>query len=257
LDLALRLDSDLLRLSHQRNDSAGLILGHFSSGRNLMFAGRFASSRSHLEDGLALYNPISHGALVHQAAFHPQILSQGYLGITLFCLGFADQTLTRSNSAIAEARRLAHPQSVAVSLTYSARLRALIGEDVTLDEQAQQLIALATEHGFPFYNAQGAIGRGWVKVKNGDLVEGISLLRNGLTAYRATGAELWMPYQIALLVAAYEISGQLDEALTLLNDALQIVERTGERWLAAELNRRKGQLLSRQGHLHHGIRRTR
>ena len=33
-----------------------------------------------------------------------------------------------------------------------------------------------------------------------------------------------------------------------MDDALQIVERTGERWLAAELNRHKGQLLLRQGH---------
>ena len=33
-----------------------------------------------------------------------------------------------------------------------------------------------------------------------------------------------------------------------MDDALQIVERTGERWLAAELNRHQGQLLLRQGH---------
>jgi predicted ATPase len=33
-----------------------------------------------------------------------------------------------------------------------------------------------------------------------------------------------------------------------LDDALQIVERTGERWFAAELNRHKGQLLLRQGY---------
>jgi predicted ATPase len=39
-----------------------------------------------------------------------------------------------------------------------------------------------------------------------------------------------------------------DEALSLMDEALQIVERTGERWFAAELNRRKGQLLLRQGH---------
>ena len=65
-DLALRLDEDLLRLSRQRNDSAGLVLGHVSSGRTLMFAGRFASSRSHLEEVLALYDPISHRSLVHQ-----------------------------------------------------------------------------------------------------------------------------------------------------------------------------------------------
>ena len=44
LDLALRLDEGLLRLSRERNDAAGLVLGHLSSGRNLMFAGKFAAS---------------------------------------------------------------------------------------------------------------------------------------------------------------------------------------------------------------------
>jgi predicted ATPase len=36
--------------------------------------------------------------------------------------------------------------------------------------------------------------------------------------------------------------------LTLLDDALRIVEKTGERWFAAELYRHKGQLLLGQGH---------
>ena len=80
LDLALRLDEDLLRLSRQRNDSAGLVLGHISSGRTLMFAGRFASSRSHLEEALALYDPISHRSLVHQAGIHPHGQLTGVLG---------------------------------------------------------------------------------------------------------------------------------------------------------------------------------
>jgi predicted ATPase len=94
----------------------------------------------------------------------------------------------------------------------------------------------------------GTISRGWVKVKNGDVAEGISLLRSGSVAYRATGAEVWVPHYIALLAGACEIAGQIEEGLTLLDEALQIVERTGERWFAAELNRHKGQLLLRQGH---------
>jgi predicted ATPase len=57
-----------------------------------------------------------------------------------------------------------------------------------------------------------------------------------------------MPFYIALLARACEIAGQIEEASTLLDEALQIVERTGERWFAAELNRHKGQLLLRQGH---------
>ena len=57
-----------------------------------------------------------------------------------------------------------------------------------------------------------------------------------------------MPHYIALLARACEIAGQIEEAVSLLDDALQIVEKTGERWFAAELNRHKGQLLLRQGH---------
>src|ERR1700738_3967231 len=57
-----------------------------------------------------------------------------------------------------------------------------------------------------------------------------------------------MPHYIALLARACEIAGQIEEAVTLLDDALQIAERTGERWFAAELNRHKGQLMLRQGH---------
>jgi class 3 adenylate cyclase/predicted ATPase len=243
-----RLDEDLLHLSRLRNDSGGLVLGHLSSGRTLIGVGRFSSSRSHLEDGLRLYDPVSHYTLAHQAGIHPQVISQAYLGNVLFCLGFPDQALARSNAAVAEARSLAHRPSLAGSLSLGSRLRSLSGDDVDLDGLADELTAVATEQGFPHWRAEGMICRGWVKVKNGEVAEGISLLRRGSAAYRATGAELWMPYHISLLARACEISGQIEEAVTLLDDALQIVQQNRERWLEAELNRHKGQLLLRQGH---------
>jgi predicted ATPase len=59
---------------------------------------------------------------------------------------------------------------------------------------------------------------------------------------------LWIPIIFARLATACEIVGQVDEGGTLLDEALQIVGRTGERWLAAELNRHKGQLLLRREH---------
>jgi len=107
---------------------------------------------------------------------------------------------------------------------------------------------VATEQGFPYWGSVGTILRGWVKAKNGDVAEGIPLMRSGLAAYRATGAEMWMPHYLTLLAAAHQIGGQVEEGLALLGEALQIVERTGERWFAAELNRNKGELLVRQGH---------
>jgi class 3 adenylate cyclase/predicted ATPase len=246
LDLAQRLDEDFLRLSRRRNDSAGLVLGHACSGRNLMLAGRFAASRSHLEAALALYDPISHRSLGHQAGLAPQVASQGYLAFALFCLGFPDQALAGTSATSAESRRLAHPPSLAMSLLHRTMLFSLLGDNAVLGEWVDQLVAVATEQGFPFYRALGTIYRGWVKVKNGDVAEGMSLLRSGSTAFRA-GSEMWTPYTFDLLAAAYEIAGKIEEAVTQLDEALQIVERTEERWFAAELNRHKGQVLLRQG----------
>jgi class 3 adenylate cyclase/predicted ATPase len=248
-DLALRLDEDLLRLSRLRNDPAGLVLGHTTSGLNLVFTGRFAASRFHLEDAVALCDSVPHPLLIHQAGIHPHGSAHSFLGIALFCLGFPDQALARSSASIAEARRLAHPPTWATSLTGSARLLALVGDNVTLDQRADQLLAVATEQGFPVWLALGTLFRGWVKVQNGDVGEGISLMRSGLTACRATGQDGNMTAFIALLARAFEIAGQIEEAQTQLSDALQIAETTGERWLAAELYRHKGQLLLRQGHM--------
>jgi class 3 adenylate cyclase/predicted ATPase len=248
LDLALRLDEDLLRVSRQRNDSRGLVLSHQSCGTGYGARGRLALSRSHLEAALSLYDPNSHHSLGPQTGSHPQVVAQAYLGIVLLCLGFPNQALVGANAAIAEARRLAHSPTIASALMLGAIRLSIAGDTGDLDDLVEDLVAVATEQAFPQWRAFGTIYRGWVKAKNGDVVEGISLLRSGAAAYRANGNELLMPHHTALLARACDIAGQIDEALTALDDALQIAGRTGERWLDPELHRHKGQLLLRQGH---------
>jgi predicted ATPase len=246
-DLAQRLDDHLLEMSGQRNDAAGLIMGHASSGRTLLYIGKFASSRSHLEKVLRLYDPISHGSLGYQTGSHPRVGTKGQLGIALFCLGFPDQALAQINEGIAEALTLKHPPTLVSSLALSCRLLSLSGDYAALDERTSQLIAVATEQGFPLYGALGAIYRGWGKAKAGDVTEGISLLRSGSSTYSATGAMTRISYHLALLAEGCEIAGKVDDALPLLNSALDIAERIGERWFAAELYRHKGQLMLQQG----------
>jgi predicted ATPase len=215
----------------------------------MMYAGKFATSRSHLEEALTLYDPTLHGSLVDQIGNYPGVIAQASLAIGLLCLGFADQALARSNAAIAEARRRSHPMSLAVSLSDCTLLLSLAADNTALEERADELIAVATEHDFPLWRAQGTIYRGWAKVKNGDLARGMPVLRCGVDAYRLTGAKAWTPYYTALLARTGEYSGEIGEGLAWLDEALQIVKTTGERWFAAELHRYKGQLLLRQGDL--------
>jgi class 3 adenylate cyclase/predicted ATPase len=247
LNVANRLDQELLSLSRRRDHRGGLVLANQSLGRNLMFAGSLASSRAHLEETLALCDLNSDDSFVRQAGAYPEVASQAFLAIVLLCLGYPDQALARATAAIDEAHRLAHAQSLAVSLTNGARLLSFTGNHTVMEEWANQLISVAVEQGFLLWRAMGTIYRGWVGVNNGDARQGILLMREGSAAYQATGAVAWVPYQIALLAKACELAGQIEEAADLLSDGWQIIERTGERWLEAELCRHKGELVLRDG----------
>ena len=72
-------------------------------------------------------------------------------------------------------------------------------------------------------------------------------MHQGLAAYRATGAELFRTYWLALLAEAYGTAGQVQEGLQVLEEALALVEKNGERYWEAELYRRKGELLLQSG----------
>jgi len=131
-----------------------------------------------------------------------------------------------------------------LALIFGARLHSLDGNNAAFSARVAQLAAL--EEGYRVGPWARMFFSGWNKVKNGDVVEGISLLRSCLDGYHATGV-VWVPYQLTILAKAYESAGQVEEGLAILDEALQIVERTGVRWVVAELNRHKGQLLLRLG----------
>jgi class 3 adenylate cyclase/predicted ATPase len=246
LGQAQRLDQELLRLSLDRKDSSALVIAYYSLGRNLLYAGEFSSARMHLERAISLYDPHTHDSLRHQAGDDPRVNSQAALAIALFCIGFPVQAVAQSNAAIAEAQKLAHPPSLALSLAFGARLMLFAGDDRRLRERANRLIELATDRDFPFWYALGRVFLGWVMVRSGDIEEGISLLSDGSNAYRATGAELWAPYNIALLARAYGISGQVEAGLACSDEALRILERTRVRSFAADVYRDRGDLMLRQ-----------
>lgn len=89
--------------------------------------------------------------------------------------------------------------------------------------------------------------QGWLVAQQGQRANGIALMQQGLQEWRATGVELIRPYYLALLAAEYGRQGQPEAGLSNLDEALQLVARTGERWWEAELWRLKGELILQPG----------
>jgi predicted ATPase len=67
-----------------------------------------------------------------------------------------------------------------------------------------------------------------------------------LRAFQATGAEHLRPYFLALLAEAHGTLGEPEAGLTVLTEALTLVDNTGERWYESECYRLKGVLLLQQ-----------
>jgi predicted ATPase len=119
-------------------------------------------------------------------------------------------------------------------------------EGRAVQERAEALISLAKEQGSPYFMASGATLRGWALTQQAKVQEGIEQIRQGMIAWRATGAEILRPYWLALLAEAHGTIGEPEAGLTALAEALTHTDTTGERWYEAELYRLKGELLLQQ-----------
>jgi len=93
--------------------------------------------------------------------------------------------------------------------------------------------------------------RGWALAYQGQAQEGSEQITQGLSAFRATGAEQLRPYCLSLLAEMHGIRGEPEEGLALLTEALTLVDKTGERWYEAELHRLKGEFLLQQSSDNH------
>jgi predicted ATPase len=76
--------------------------------------------------------------------------------------------------------------------------------------------------------------------------EGMAQARQGITAWRATGASLYVPYFCTLLADVSAHLGRTAAGLQALAEAHTLMEQYEERWWEAEIARLQGVLLQQQ-----------
>lgn len=88
--------------------------------------------------------------------------------------------------------------------------------------------------------------KGWALAGQQCEEERILEMRRGMTAWQATGAVIGRTRFLVSLTEAYGKAGQHEEGLTVLAEALAIMNTTEERFYEAELYRLKGTLTLQQ-----------
>jgi hypothetical protein len=106
--------------------------------------------------------------------------------VTLWHLGYPEQALKSSQAAVALAREVAHPFSLAYALQFLAWCHQFRREEQKAKEQAEAGMVLSIEHGVPLFLAQNTILRGWVLAEQGHGFDGLAQMRQelGLPSHR-------------------------------------------------------------------------
>jgi predicted ATPase/class 3 adenylate cyclase len=242
LQTTRELAEQLYRMAQRAQDPELLLEAHRVLGSTMFWLGEMAPARAYSEQGMALYDPQQHRSHAFVYGQEPGVACLCFAAMPIWMLGYPDQARQRIHEALALTKEFTHPFSLAFTLAMVAIVHQFRREAQVVEERAEAIKTLSTEQGFPYWLAFGTILQGWALAAQGEGVEGIAQIHQGLAAYRATGAELHRPYFLSLLAEAYEKVGQPEEGLSLLVEALAIVENTGERNWEAELHRRKGEL---------------
>src|SRR5437879_9206033 len=88
--------------------------------------------------------------------------------------------------------------------------------------------------------------RGWALAMQGQGEVGIAQVRQGLAAYRATGAVQAVPFLCTVLAEVSDRLGHPEDGIQALVEAHTLVEQHEERWWEAEIHRLRGVLLLQQ-----------
>jgi predicted ATPase/DNA-binding winged helix-turn-helix (wHTH) protein len=246
LHTAQELGETLLRLAQRVHDPALSVIAHSALGFTQLCLGALPAARLHLEEGISRYTPDQRRAPVFRVGQDPGVACRVYAARTLWLLGYPDQALAHTREALALAYELSHPYSLAWAWCMAAFASQLRHDVLAVPEQAEAAITLSTEHGFSFWAAVGTSLQGWALALQGQGEKGISQIRQGIAAWRATGAALHVPCFCTLRTEVCDHLGYTEDGLQTLAEAHAVMEQHEERWWEAEACRLQGVLLLRQ-----------
>jgi class 3 adenylate cyclase/tetratricopeptide (TPR) repeat protein len=244
---ALPWAHEMLDTAKAAGDSALLVTGHMTACNYSFWMGRLVESLKHYDKVLALYDEQKHLHLVDLLNEDPKTQAGVFASLSTWMLGYPDRAVCMLHEVLARARRIGHPFGLGWALSQGSDIlcyRCDTDEQRKLLDECDQL---GRENSLPVLWAVMAPGRyGMASIREGKTAEGIAPLKATLSVWDASGGKVWSPYGKSVLADAMAQTGELDDALRLIDEQIEQVERPGweERVHYAEILRLKGWMLS-------------
>jgi DNA-binding SARP family transcriptional activator/class 3 adenylate cyclase/predicted ATPase len=243
--IARALGDRCIELAAGSKDIGVHIESHHLFWTNGFFMGEYADADLHCAKGISLYERGRDHALTYVYSGHdPGVCCRCFSALIQCLSGYPDRSLDLCKQALDLAQQLDHPLTTALAQWAYSLAHILRREPGPALTWAEREIAVGEQYLLPLLVSQGSFQVGWALAELGDLDEGIARMRDGLTAISATGAEMGLPYYVALLGEALGKAGTPDAGLREVDRALTIANRHGANFQLSEILRLKGDLLA-------------
>jgi predicted ATPase len=146
--------------------------------------------------------------------------------------------------AISLARELGNTQALALAILTAAILTRLENQRSQVEGSALELVELSARRNLATWIPLGSIHLGWARAVSGDVPRGLSRIEEAIHDYRERGSVLALPYFLALKAEILHLASRASEALTAINEAEAISNRSGVRCWSSELQRLRGVFLA-------------
>jgi hypothetical protein len=246
LSVTLQLAKLVYSLAQELNHPALMIGGCRTFTFTLTFLGDFETARQYAMRGVEIWR----SAVVESLIEEVNAPALSCLVFEAFCgwhIGEIDSCHATMAEAISIARERNDMHGLTVALLFAAILAQLERNPARTESFVAEVIEVSMGQNFEAWVASGAILRGWARGVSGDISEGISWIEQGINDFRATGSILAVPYWLTLKAEVLHRADRTSEALEAIKEVEALIERSGERWLHAQLHRLKGVFLATLG----------
>lgn len=222
------------------------LIAHCAAGWNQIYLGELTPARAHLERGIALYDRKQHRSLAVLYGIDFGAGALAFASWALWLLGYPEQALQRGREALASAEELAHPPSLALVQCMVGIFHVFRRDAQSARELGEACVHFCAGRGFSYWIPGGEYCHGWGLAQQGQVDDGIVLMRRGIADLEITG-EASHTQRLASLAEVCGQARRMEEGLAILDDALAAVHRSAERFYEAEIHRIRGELLLLQG----------
>jgi predicted ATPase len=243
LEMARELAEQCFTLAQHLQDPILLQEAHQKLGATLFYLGELASAHTHLEQGIALYDPHQGHAQFLSGGADPGVACLSWAAWTLWLLGYPDRSLRRMDEALTLARALSDAYSLGFALYFASTLYIWRREVQPVQETLAAMMAISQEQGFVRWLGGGMIKQGWILAQQGAVQEAMAQMHQGLSIWRTAAGEMGLPGNLSRLADAYGKAGRAEEGLHILAEALAAIDNHAELYSAAEVYRIQGELL--------------